>query len=84
MFKSSLRPPISGRMAHVASWGGSLNAAMVSETEEVLLSIGLQHNFQEKAKRFCTPYVITEDRYFPKVRKKLDRVMAQGYGNYKG
>ena len=84
MFKSSLRLPISGRMPHVASWGGSLNVAMVSETEEVLLSIGLQHNFQEKAKRFCTPYVITEDRYIPKAKKQLDRVTAQGYGNCEG
>ena len=84
MFKSSLRLTISGRMAHVASWEGSLNSVVVSEPEEILLSIGLQHNFQEKAKRFCTPYVITEDRYFPKARKQLDRVTAQGYGNCEG
>ena len=64
--------------------GGSLNAAMVSETEEVLLSIGLQHKFQDKAKLFCTSYVITEDRYFPKARKQPDRVTAQGYGNCEG
>ena len=84
MFKSSLRTPISGRMAHVASWGGSLNTVVASETEEVLLSIGLQYNFQEKTKRFCTSYVITEDRYVPKARKQPGRVTAQGYGNCEG
>ena len=46
---------------------------MVFEAGAFLLSVGPQHYFQEKAKRFCTPYVIT-----------VDQVTARGYVNCKG
>ena len=54
--------------------------AVVSGAGAFLLSV-LQHHFQEKNKRFDTPYVITEDHNFPEARKQLDRVTARGYGN---
>ena len=48
--------------------GGFISdAAIVSEVEAFLLSV-LQHHFQEKDKRFCTPHVITADRYFSEAR----------------
>ena len=39
---------------------------MVFEAGVFLLSVGLRHYFQEKAKRYCTPYIIRADRYSPK------------------
>ena len=34
-----------------------------------MLSVGLQHQFQERDKRFGSPYVIAADPYFPEARK---------------
>ena len=59
------------------------DAAMVSEAGAFLLNV-LPYYFQEKDKRFCKPYIITVDRYFPEARKQLDRVTARSYGNCKG
>ena len=43
-------------------------AAMVSEVGAFLLDGVLQHHFQEKKKRFGTPYVLAADPYFPEAR----------------
>ena len=45
------------------------DATMVSDSGAFLLDEGLQHDFQEKHKRFGTHYVIAVDRYFPKAGK---------------
>ena len=64
-------------------WGVRLEAATVSEAGAFLLSV-LQKGFQEKDRRFCTPFVIMADRYFPEARKQLDRVTVRDYGNCDG
>ena len=60
------------------------DAAMVSGTEAVLLSVGLQHHFQEKDKRFGTRYVLLQTATSPKLETQLDRVTTRGCGRCEG
>ena len=51
-------------------WGFVWDAAMLSEAGAFLLSVGLQHHFQDKDRWFGMPYVITLDHFFPEARNR--------------
>ena len=77
------RPFLGGRRALLRG-GGCLDACdSIGGWSVFLLSVELQHNFQQKAKRFVRR-MFTADHRFPETRKQLDRVTARCYGNCEG